>query len=157
MKMNLLKLSAIFILCLPVLIQSVCNHNDHPDTTPNSDQYVTWNFQGNAGNLTAANDSLTLYNSGTFHAVYAMTKPSPTAMFSLTWIGNAQAGTYLVSDYMLLLNGHYYVSTPTPLQLNINSFGTTGQYVEGTYTGNIKDSTTATVYQVNGAFRLRNQ
>jgi hypothetical protein len=114
MKINLIKLSALFILCLPVLIQSVCNHDDHPEPLPNADQYVTWSFNGNTGNLTSASDSLTLYSSGNFHALYAMTKPTPSTSFSLYWTGNSQAGTYLVSDYMLLINGRYFVSTPRP-------------------------------------------
>jgi hypothetical protein len=135
-----------------LIIAAACSKdNDNP-----GDEYVTWNMSANNGGLSNPPDSLTMYRWSNETSVYGMSQSGDT-YFELTFPGAQAAGTYTASSFLVRVNGNYYVPATTPVQVNVITYGTSGQYLIGTYSGTIKDSATSSNAVVTGTFRVKNQ
>ena len=157
MKSNIRLKNWWLLLLTPILLHGVCNKENVDVPPPNADQYVTWKINGASGNLQSPVDSLSFYGMGNSTAIYGSTNPVPTTAFAIAFVGSQQSGTYSADYIYLLSGGKYYVSTAIPLQVSVTTYGTAGQYVIGTYSGNVKDSTTSAIIPVSGEFRIKNR
>lgn len=114
-------------------------------------------MSGASGNLQVPADSLSFYSTGSSTEIYGMTNPTPTTQFTISFDGPQQSGTYPANYFYVLAGGKYYVSTAVPLQVRVTTYGPAGQYVIGTYSGNVKDSTTSAIIPVSGEFRIKHR
>lgn len=133
-----------------IVIAASCSKDNNP-----ADQYVTWNMNANNGGLSAPTDSLTTYMWSNATSVYGMSQSGDT-YFELTFPAQA-AGTYAASSFLVKVNNNYYVPAATPVQITVSNYGASGQYLIGTYSGTVKDSTTSANLAVTGTFRVKNQ
>ena len=139
----------------PLFIQGLCNKDSDDITTPTADQYVTWRINGANGSLEVPKDSIDFNRSGNNTAIYGSTKPNATASSVLAFDGAQQAGTFLATDFGVTSGGKNYTTTSTPIQVNVTTYGTAGQYLIGTYNGNIKEFGTSSTITVTGSFRVK--
>jgi hypothetical protein len=146
------------LLLAPLFIQGVCNKDNNDLEQPNADEFVTWKISGANGSLTVAPDSLSMYRWGTSTAIYGTTQWNSTspAYFALSFDGPEQSGTYQATEFMVVAGGKYYVPASAPLQVNVTNYGSTGQYMVGTYNGAVKDSATSATLSVSGSFKIKN-
>lgn len=142
------------LLFAPLFINGVCN-KDNDDVT--ADQYVKWQIPGYNGSLTVPPDSLDFDRySGTTTSIFGLNNSGST-IFSVSFDGAQVAGTYPSNYFSVFTDGRYYVQSGTPLQINVTNYGSAGQYVTGTYSGTVKDSTASSIISVNGEFRVKNR
>lgn len=139
----------------PLFIQGVCNKENDDVEVPNADQYVTWKIAGANGNLKVPADSLDFNYNGFATAIYGMTKPMPSTSFAISFPSGQQSGTYTADYFQVYTGGKYYVPTSTPMQVNVTTYGANGQYVIGTYSGMVKDSSSSAIVPVGGEFRIK--
>lgn len=145
------------LIVLPVLTQGMCNKDAEDGDRPDADQYVTWKIAGASGSLSVPTDSLDFYYNGVSTAIYGMTKPTPATSFGISFVGAQQSGTFTADYFQVYTGGKYYVPTSTPLQVSVTTYGPTGQYVIGTYSGQVKDSSSSAIIPVAGEFRIKNR
>lgn len=146
------------IAAVPVLMANMCTPEsemelpDHPST----DEYFTWRLTGNNANITNPPDSVVFAKyPNDFNVIVSYSQNHPANSY-LSYYGPQAPGIYSANYMAIYSNGHYFVSTHTPVQLIINSFGSTGQPITGTYSGNLKDSVGTGVYPVHGTFKITN-
>lgn len=146
------------VLLAPLFMQNVCSkESDNEDIQlPNADQYATWKTSAINGSMTMPTDSLDFYHMGNNTAFYGMTKPARTTYFELSFDGPQQNGNYTATSFVVVAGGKHYYPSSTPVQVNVTTYGGLGQYVVGTYSGNVLDSATSAVVPVSGAFRIKN-
>lgn len=159
LKLNLpmknLTWSLLCILFISLFIKAGCSasEDDLEPPTPNTDQYITWNFASIKGQLTAPPDSILV---GNFYT------PSTTDIFASSRTGNTYAyaaingnttGTFPL--YLSIFTGGKYYNSTAPSSVTISTYGSSGGYIIGTYTGKIKDSTSPAVYDMSGMFRVK--
>lgn len=128
---------------------------------PEADQYVTWNINNEKGALQSPADSLFGYvNSGStsIHAGTIYNAPNP-IYFSAAFNGRT-TGSFSLTDLNILANGRYYINTSTAVQVTVTTYGNTGQYLIGSYSGSVKDSTgngqtSTAIYPINGKFKVK--
>ena len=160
-KFRSLLTSAVMVFTASLFIKAGCSKSsDDVDVAPpsNSDQYVTWNINGKKGYLASPNDSL-----------WVTTSFGPTILFGNTPYTAAQnigfyaqvnskaAGTFPASQMVIYSANKYYVSTSNAPQINIATFGAVGDYITGSYTGTLKDSTSTATYPISGVFKVKRQ
>jgi len=142
-----------------LFIKAGCSKSsDDVDVAPpsNADQYVTWNINGNKGYLATPSDSLYLNTDYGFTLLLGNTAYNATNSIGFyASTSGAAAGTFPANSMVIYTNNKYYVSTATAPQISISTFGTTGQYVSGTYTGVLKDSTSTSTYPISGTFKVK--
>jgi hypothetical protein len=142
------------LLLTPFFIQGVCNKEDD-DGAPNSDQYVTWQIPAHNGSLKAPVDSFMLIRYNNTSAVYGMNRAN-TTQFEVEFDGPEAPGSYSTNRFRVLVDGRYYVQTVAPVQVNVSAYGSSGQYLTGTFSGTVKDSLTSSNIAVSGSFKVKN-
>lgn len=147
----------LLLLLAPLFIQGVCNKSNTDVPAPTSDEYATWSIAGGNGSFSVPADSITLYRFGSTTSVYGMTRTNASTYFEISFEGPQQSGNYPATSFQVLAGGKYYVPTATPVQVNVSTYGATGGYVIGTYSGPVKDSATAATVNVSGSFRVKNR
>jgi hypothetical protein len=157
MKSKLLSKKWWLLLLIPVFSNGICNRsNDDVIAPPSGDQYVTWSIAGANGNLSSPPDSIGMVRQGNTTVIFGMNANNSTNFYAA--FARAQAaGTYPSSDILIYTNGRYYVQTGTPVQVNVTNYGAQGQYITGTYSGNVKDSTAGTTVAISGQFKVKNK
>ncbi len=144
--------SAAFLLLFSPLFYLACTKEDTP--SPVTEQFVSWTINGVQGRLATPIDSISQFVQGNSTYIYGLTKPTPITAFGVAFEG-VKPGTYPARYYGVFVGGKYYVPTTTPVQVNVTSYGAAGQFIEGTYSGNVKDSVTSVVFPVSGSFRVK--
>lgn len=147
------------LLLIPVFSKAICNkdNTDAPQPPPPSgDQYVTWSIAGANGNLSSPPDSISMVRQGNATIIYGMNSNNSTN-FYVGFTGAQSTGTYSSSDILIFTGGKYYAQTSTPVQINVTNYGAPGQYITGTYSGNVKDSTAGTTLAVSGQFKVKSK
>jgi hypothetical protein len=152
-KTNRQRFIALLLLLSPIFIQGVCSKEDAPSPSA-SDQFVTWTINGIQGRLATPVDSISQFIQGNATYVYGMTKPTPITAFGVAFEGIGP-GTYPARYYGVFVGGKYYVPSTTPVQVVVTAYGSSGQFIEGTYSGNVRDSLTSAVLPVSGSFRVK--
>lgn len=158
MKFNLSHRKWWLLLLIPAFSNALCNrdNNDVPVPPPAGDQYVTWSISGANGNLSSPPDSIAMIRQGNATIIYGMNSNSRTN-FYVGFTGAQSTGTYSSSDIYIFNGSEYYSQTSTPVQINVTNYGAPGQYITGTYSGNVKDSTTRTTIAISGQFKVKNR
>lgn len=152
MKTNKRISSALLFLFSPLLYLA-CTQEDNPSPDV-TEQFVSWTINGVQGRLATPVDSISQFVQGNSTYIYGLTKPTPITAFGVAFEG-VRPGTYPARYYGVFVGGKYYVPTTTPVQVVVTAYGAAGQFIEGTYSGNVKDSVTAVVFPVSGSFRVK--
>jgi hypothetical protein len=147
------RLSAALLFLVSPLIYLSCTQEDTP--SPNAtEQFVSWTINGVQGRLSTPVDSISQFVQGSSTYIYGLTKPNPITAFGVAFEG-IKTGTYPARYYGVFVGGKYFVPSTVPVQVVVTSYGTAGQFIEGTYSGNVKDSVSAVVFPVSGSFRVK--
>lgn len=157
--------SCLLLFGASLFIKAGCSKSsDDVATTPalpNADQYITWNVNNSNGSLQSPNDSIFYQlNSGTT-VFLGQTPYNATSQGGVYAAFNGTTtGSFNFSQLNIYANNHYYVPTATPVQVNVTTYGTLGQYVIGSYSGLVKDSVygqtgTSNTYSIQGNFRIK--
>jgi hypothetical protein len=99
---------------------------------------------------------------GLFDASYANNETvlaglTSTSKFDIRFFGPQIPGDYPASRFVLFTNNMYFVQTaPFNMVVTITNYGGPGQYIIGSFSGTVRDSTSSTTYPVSGDFRIRN-
>lgn len=151
--MKKLTWSVLGVLFISLFLKAGCSSSDEDleQPLPNTDQYITWNFGSYKGQLTVPPDSITVGNFYRPTDVFASTKTGDTYLYA--GVNGASTGNFPL-ELSIYTGGKYFNSTATT-SVSITTYGPTGGYIIGSYSGKMKDSTSTTVYDVNGAFRLK--
>jgi len=103
-----------------------------------------------------AGDSLMAYTTGgtaqTFLAVSGVKMSQPNLNISFFTQG-ATVGTFPLQN--LSVNQYDSASVVTPFNINITAFGAPGQFIEGNFSGQIRDIATNNLHTVSATFRVR--
>lgn len=160
---KLLLTNSAFILVASLFIKAGCSKSDEgiEPPLPTSDEYITWNVNKINGALTSPGDSLFIYQSGnttTFLGVTPYNAPNPGSFYAST--NGTSTGIFDLAYFSIFTNNRYYVSTFTQPKVTISTYGNTGEYVIGSYSGVVKDSLppnfyNATTYSIHGNFKIK--
>jgi len=148
---------ALFLIISPFFMAGFCSKDDLPAAViENNEQYFTYNINGIDGNVSTPKDSLGMSTLNNFTKFQGFTKTSTlTANYRMSFFGN-NVGDFLANECVIYISGRYFVSTPSPINIKISSFGGIGSFVTGTYSGSIKDSTSGKIYTASGQFKIKN-
>ncbi len=127
--------------------------NNQPDDLPNADQYITWNINDGKGSMTSPNDSIGSARYATDTHIIGQSTTNQNA-FYIIFSGNRDAGMYNANFADLYINQKTYTNSSDPLLVTITKYGNVGDYIIGSYSGKIKDTST-NLYPINGNFKLR--
>lgn len=120
---------------------------------PNTDQYISWNVNGNKGAFTSPMDSLASARYGIqTHITGASTNNQNGVYFIFS--GNRANGIYEISFSDIYINQVTYSALPNSLQATVTKYGSVGDYIIGSYSGNVKDSTSKTI-AISGNFKVK--
>lgn len=143
------------LLVSPFFMAGFCSKDDAVAIPTNATQYFTYDIMGIKGQVSSPTDSLAMTTSSNKTTFFGNTVGSSvTANYRLAFPGTT-VGSYQLSECLIYISGHYFVSTATPITINVNSFGAAGSYVTGTYAGEIKDSTSGKIYTASGDFKIK--
>ena len=144
------------MLVSPFFMAGFCSKSDVPANIPtDATQFFSWNIMGVAGQVSSPKDSLTMTSSNNQTTFSGKTiGSSVTANYRLSFPSTA-IGTYSASDCQIYVSGRYFVSTSNPISITISQYGPAGSYIIGTYTGEIKDSTSGKIYSATGDFKIK--
>jgi hypothetical protein len=111
-----------------------------------TNQFVTVTFNGNTYTQTSDNSL-----SYAFSSFYSFSNPY--LMFSIN--GLSGTGTF-TPDFFIMRQGssRFGAANDNTLKVNVTGFGAVNQFITGTLSGNIYDSTTTNVYPMTGSFKL---
>jgi hypothetical protein len=153
------KWNLLLLLVSPFFVFGLCNADNNEDTVPdylNADEYFSWNIPGYNGSLKSPSDSIQyIRNSG--NNIFVAYSPANSVNSYVSFDGPQSAGTYSSYNFLVYTGTKYFVSTTTPLVINITNFGTAGQPIIGTFSGNVRDSANTTTFAVSGNFKIKNQ
>jgi hypothetical protein len=153
------KWNLLLLLVSPFFIFGLCNTDDDEGTVPdylNADEYFSWNISGYNGSLKSPSDSIQyLRNSG--NNIFVAYNSVNSVNSYVSFDGPQSPGTYSSYNFLVYTGSKYFVSTTTPVVINITNFGTAGQPITGTYSGNVRDSANTTTFAVTGNFKVKNQ
>ena len=146
-----------------LFIKAGCSksNEDIDSGIPEADQYVTWNINNAKGVLQSPADSLFGYvNSGSTSIHGGTTYNAPNPIYFSAAFSGITTGTFSLTDLNILTNGRYYINTSTATQVTVTTYGSTGQYLIGSYSGSVKDSTgngqtSTAVYPIRGIFKVK--
>jgi hypothetical protein len=145
------------LLFASLFLNGLCSHGDAELPTPTTDEYVTWRIPNHNGNMSEPPDNLNGVHYNNLNVATGVTNTSPASYFYVNWLGPQSAGNYSSQDVLITTGGKNYVQSGTPLQINVTEFGSTGGLLKGSYSGIVKDSTSAATYSITGEFRMRVQ
>jgi hypothetical protein len=148
---------ALLLLLSPFFMAGFCSKDDALATViENNEQYFTYNINGVDGHVSTPQDSLGMSTSNNQTKFQGFTKTSTlTANYRMSFPGST-AGDFQANECVIYVSGRYFVSTPSPINIKISSFGGLGSFVTGTYSGSIKDSTSGKTYTASGQFKIKN-
>lgn len=151
--MKKLTWSVLTVLFFSLFLKASCSASDEElePPTPTADQYITWNFSSYKGQLTVPTDSIMVDNSFRPTEIYATKRTGDS--FAYASINGSTTGTFPLQLY-IFTGGKYFNSQPAT-SASITSYGVPGGYIIGSYTGKMKDSSSTTVYDINGVFRVK--
>jgi hypothetical protein len=153
-RINPKNVGALFFVAL--FIYGTCNKDNDDIVTPSGDQYLTWRIGTSSGSVSSPPDSVSMARQGNTTIFYGQNAAN-SANFYVSFSGTQAVGNYSASDFLIYANGKYYVQTSAPLQINVTTYGMAGQYIIGTYSGNIKDSTASAIVAVTGQIKVKNR
>ena len=124
------------------------------------EQFINFDIGGNAINFLPANDSLTSYRNGNTTIVQAFRQQADSASYQYTsfnFTGPQAPGVYSMS------NGSFIVSKGLSLEytmegtinITITEYGNSGEFVTGSFTGNMRERYTNAVVSGTCSFRIR--
>lgn len=156
-------IKSVLINCLLVVFASLfikagCSKGDDdlPAPPPNSDQYITWKISSHQGYIATPSDSLYLSVLNGSTVLYGGTPFSSSVQsFFYASFNGTSTGSFPINSLDITTGGKEYVTSSNPVQVTINSFGNVGQYVMGSYSGTVKDSTANTTIPISGEFRIK--
>jgi hypothetical protein len=120
--------------------------------------YIDYSLDGTNHSISSANagDSLTAYTSGSgttqnFFSVngFKMSQPN----LNINFYSQGGVGTFPLQ--FLTVNQYDSIDLIAPFNINITVFGAPGQFIEGNFSGQIRDIATNTVHNVSATFRVR--
>jgi hypothetical protein len=158
-KLRSVLVCALMVFTASLFIKAGCSKSSDDvgsEPPPNAEEFITWNINGNKGYLATPADSLyfsTTFGSSVFFGNTAWTAPHSISFYAI--VDAAATGNFPIAQMGIYTNDKYYISTSTPSQISISSFGAAGQFVTGTYTGTLKDSTSKSTYSVSGNFKVK--
>ena len=120
--------------------------------------YINYTVDGNNFSISTAvpGDSITVFTgsgSNTSHlSVSGFRIGQPTEHISFATQGSG-AGTFPLSD--LSVNQYDSITLVTPFNINITVWGTPGQFIEGNFTGQVKEIANNNLHNVSATFRVR--
>jgi hypothetical protein len=147
--------SVLSVLFISFFLKAGCSKEDEllaDLPAPNTDQYITWNFGSNQGQLTAPPNTLSASN--TFGNTFIGGNNGSGSMFGIYFNGST-TGTYPGQIHLRIGSKEYNSNHPT--NIIVTQYGTTGGYVQGSYSGRLKDTATAETFDVRGLFRAKLQ
>lgn len=148
----------LLILVAPLFIYGLCNSDDGPELpdNPNTDEYFTWRIPGYNGNLTSPPDSVT-YTRINNNNIFVAYNSSGSLNSYVSFTGAQTTGSFSTNQLIIYTNGKYYVSSTSPIAVDVTTFGGPGQHILGSYAGTIRDSANSNTFSVTGNFKVRNQ
>ena len=120
---------------------------------PNADQYITWNIDGNKGALTSPVDSLASARYATDTHIAGASKNNQNEIYFI-FKGNRENGTYRITYSQIYINGSGFSAFSNSLQAIVKTYGNVGDYITGSYFGNVTDSTSKAM-TIRGDFKLK--
>lgn len=147
--------SYFLLLCvISLFVKAGCSKDDEIEDlpAPTADEYITWNFGANQGLLTEPSNTV-----------------SASSMFGNTFVGGGNGsgstcglyftgtGTGTFPAQIQLQIGSKEYGSNAPTNVTVTQFGTVGGYIQGSYSGRLKDTVTAEIFDVRGLFRAKLQ
>jgi hypothetical protein len=122
--------------------------------------FINYTVDGSNYNLSTANpgDSITTISNGgttqgsTYVIGMRMSQPNMNITF---YTQGAAAGTFPLQH--LTLNQYDSVSLVTPFNITFTTYGLPGQFIEGSFTGQIRELANNNLHNVTATFRVRRQ
>jgi len=152
-----MKLTRLIILVFFISLLTACKKSDDSPKTPNADEYVTWDVGGKYDYLATPSDTFELSKSSANNYYLQASQKSTSHKHLYFSFTDTTVGTQSSNYFSLYTSSTYYVQSSTPIQLTFSKFGARGDYVIGTYTGTVKDSSSASTFTINGEFKVRRQ
>jgi hypothetical protein len=122
----------------------------------NNEQYFTYSINGVDGSVSTPKDSLGMSTTNNLTKFQGFTKTSTlTANYRMSFTASS-TGDFQAKECVIYVSGRYFVITATPINIKISNYGGLGSFVTGSYSGQIKDSTSEKVYNTNGQFKIKN-
>lgn len=120
-------------------------------------QYINYNFNGVAISFLPLVDTLTAYKDGNNTTIsgrwVALGRDHQSTYFS--FVGNGSTGNHNLNYlYVHKQPNIDYVPNGT-ITANITEYGSTGQFIAGSFTGNVRDSVTNVISPVQCSFRVK--
>jgi hypothetical protein len=122
--------------------------------------YINYILDGTNFNLSTANpgDSITTISNGgtTQGATYVIGMRMGQPNINITfYTQGAAAGTYPLQ--FITVNQYDSVSLVTPFNITFTTYGLPGQFIEGSFTGQIRELANNNLHNVSATFRIRRQ
>lgn len=147
----------LLLLISPFFMAGFCSKEDK--LTPvmeNNEQYFTYSINGVDGSVSTPKDSLGMSTANNFTKFQGLSKTATlTANYKMSFTGSS-VGDFQANECVIYVSGRYFVSTAAPINIKISNYGGLGSFVTGSYSGQIKDSTSGKVYNANGQFKIKN-
>ena len=118
------------------------------------DEYFLFSIGGLQNAFSTPADSLGAFRTGTTTTFYGYEKGQDTYL-TMSFVGDATAGNYNVSQVSLHAAGKDFVPVATTPTVFVSNYGVQGLHVEGSYQGQLKDTLSGIVYSFNGVFKIR--
>jgi hypothetical protein len=141
-------------LVMSLLLLTACTGETEPVDPTLAEQYFTFTMSGQTGASMAPADSIGAIRKGDTTILFGV-NPSASVRVMASFHGGDTTGAYRIDSMMIYRNNKYIVSTQNPVLANITSFGAPGQYIIGSYSGTLKDSSGTQTYPVTGVFKLK--
>lgn len=147
----------LLLLISPFFMAGFCSKEDK--LTPvmeNNEQYFTYSINGVDGSVSTPKDSLGMSTANNFTKFQGLSKTATlTANYKMSFTGSS-VGDFQANECVIYVSGRYFVTTAAPINIKISNYGGLGSFVTGSYSGQIKDSTSGKVYNANGQFKIKN-
>lgn len=144
----------VILLCIVAIGSLGCSKGSDSQTNdlPNADQYFTWNLNGSKGALLSPSDSLAAAHFAP-HTEMAGESTSKQEGVTIVFGSDGTTGTFtaVYADFTIG-NKHYWA--PNTLQVKVTRYGNVGDYLVGSYSGSLPDSTSK-LLPISGNFRIK--
>jgi len=123
-------------------------------------QYINYTIGGNAQNFVSPADSFATYRQNPTTTIQAFPKAfTDSASWQYTsfgFDGVTSPGTYALSPSFIVSKGfHVEYAASGPITVTITEFGSTGQYISGSFSGTMRERYTAAIVSGSCNFRVR--
>jgi hypothetical protein len=120
-------------------------------------QFINFTLNGVGYNYSVPPDSLVAYryDQNQQTSIYSTRLPTSAAgYFQFSFTGAAATGSYPIYDVSLRENGGIYNRSGN-FNVNITEYGAVGGFIAGSFTGNVKDTATASTRSITCTFRVK--